>query len=605
MKILNKLLYFLSTKDRRYLFFLTLMILVMALLDTIGIASIMPFIAVLANPEIIETNVLLNKVFKISGIFGVETNRQFLFFLGVFFITMLVTSLTFKALTIYIQLRFTSRCQYKISKRFMENYLYQPYSWFLDRHSADLSKTILSEVSVLVGKGLKPMISLITQSAVAFALIIMLSIVNIKIALITSFSFGLAYFLVYKFFRSFLIKIGEGRLKANKSRFTSAMESFGAFKEIKIGGLEKIFINRFSKQAKAFAKYQASGQTISLLPRFAFEAIAFGGILSVMLYFINQDLSINEILPLISLYVFAGYRMMPALQQIYNNIAQLRLAIPSIDALYKDLNSLDSYTPNQIRGELSLKKVLTLSNINYQYPNSSKTTLKNISLSIPAYSTIGFAGVTGSGKTTIVDIILGLLEPQQGTIEVDGKVINKLNLRAWQQSIGYVPQQIYLADDTVTANIAYGVELENINQEAVERAAKIAKLHEFVINELPLKYQTSLGERGIKLSGGQRQRIGIARALYHNPKLLIVDEGTSALDNLTEKSLMEKVENLDNITVILIAHRLNTMRKCDIIYILEEGKIKEQGTFEKLIEVSDLFEGERASQLNNNNVISK
>ena len=591
MKNLKRLLYLLSSKDRKRASLLLIMVLIMALLDMLGVVSIMPFMAVLTNPEIVETNAILKTAFKTASIFGVETNRQFLFFLGVVVMVMLVVSLTFKALTMYLQVRFTSMCQYRIAKRLVEGYLYQPYSWILNRHSADLGKTILSEVGVVVGKGLKPMMNLITQGAVALTLMVMLTIINTKLALIIGFTFGAAYLIIYKLIRGFLTRIGQERLRANQLRFTSVIEAFGAFKELKISGLEKFFAKRFSEQAKIFANHQASAQIISQLPRYFLEAIAFGGILLVVLYYIKQSGTFTDVLPLIALYAFAGYRLMPALQLIYSNFTYLRSVGPSLDAMYDDLNSLDSFSSQHDQGILPLNKSITLNQISYHYPNSSKTALKDISLNIPAYTTVGLVGATGSGKTTTVDIILGLLEAQQGTLEVDGKVIDKHNLRAWQNSIGYVPQHIYLADNTVAANIAFGINPEDINQAAVERAAKIANLHEFVINELSLQYQTTLGERGIRLSGGQRQRIGIARALYHNPKILILDEATSALDNLTEKVVMEAVYKLSNkITIILIAHRLSTVKLCDNIYLLEKGKLKEQGTFEKLTQISDLFQ---------------
>ena len=591
MKNLKKLLYLLSSKDRKRASLLLIMVLIMALLDMFGVVSIMPFMAVLTNPEVVETNAILKTAFKTASIFGVETNRQFLFFLGVVVMVMLVVSLTFKALTMYLQVRFTSMCQYRIAKRLVEGYLYQPYSWILNRHSADLGKTILSEVGVVVAKGLKPMMNLITQGAVALTLMVMLTIINTKLALIIGFTFGAAYLIIYKLIRGFLTRIGQERLRANQLRFTSVIEAFGAFKELKISGLEKFFAKRFSEQAKIFANHQASAQIISQLPRYFLEAIAFGGILLVVLYYIKQSGTFTDVLPLIALYAFAGYRLMPALQLIYSNFTYLRSVGPSLDAMYDDLNSLDSFSSQHDQGILPLNKAINLNHISYHYPNSSKTALKDISLNIPAYTTVGLVGATGSGKTTTVDIILGLLGAQQGTLEVDGKVIDKHNLRAWQNSIGYVPQHIYLADNTVASNIAFGINPEDINQAAVERAAKIANLHEFVINELSLQYQTTLGERGIRLSGGQRQRIGIARALYHNPKILILDEATSALDNLTEKVVMEAVYKLSNkITIILIAHRLSTVKLCDNIYLLEKGKLKEQGTFEKLTQISDLFQ---------------
>ena len=252
--------------------------------------------------------------------------------------------------------------------------------------------------------------------------------------------------------------------------------------------------------------------------------------------------------------------------------------------------NLSPYSTNQSKEKLPLNKGIVLKNLHFNYPKSSRTALKNINFIINARSTVGIVGATGSGKTTTVDIILGLLEANKGTLEVDGKIINKHNIKAWQRSIGYVPQQIFLSDDTVAANIAFGVNSENINEEAVKHASKLANLHEFVVNELPLKYQTTVGERGIRLSGGQRQRIGIARALYHNPQVLILDEATSALDNLTERAVMDAVQTLrKNLTIILIAHRLSTVRNCDNILLLEKGEIKEQGTFEELIKNNAQF----------------
>ena len=298
----------------------------------------------------------------------------------------------------------------------------------------------------------------------------------------------------------------------------------------------------------------------------------------------------NDALPIMSLYVFAGYRLMPALQQTYASLTQLTFVGPSLDALTNDIKNLKSYTYKEDEGVLSFKKSIIMKNVSYNYPNSTRTALKDIHIIIPAKSTIGLVGATGSGKSTTVDIILGLLESQRGSLEVDGQIITKQNVRSWQRSIGYVPQHIYLSDDTIAANIAFGVDHKDINQEAVERACKIASLHEFVINELPKKYQTTIGERGVRLSGGQRQRIGIARALYNNPQILMLDEATSALDNQTEKAVMEAVNYLaKNITIILIAHRLTTVKKCDKIFLLEKGEIKNSGTFEELMKITDNF----------------
>ena len=310
----------------------------------------------------------------------------------------------------------------------------------------------------------------------------------------------------------------------------------------------------------------------------------------IILYMMTQSNSLMSILPVFSLFIFAGYRLMPAIQQIYSSFILFTFVGPSLDKIHEDLNNLEKFEPSDEKEMLIFNKSICLKNIHFNYPNTSRTALKDLSINIKAKTTVGLVGSTGSGKTTTVDIILGLLEAQKGTLEVDGKVILKQNTRSWQRSIGYVPQNIYLADQSVAENIAFGVKTEIINSKAVEKASKIANLHNFVINELPNKYETIIGERGVRLSGGQRQRIGIARALYHNPKVLILDEATSALDNQTEEAVMDAVNNLSkDITIILIAHRLNTVKKCDIIFKLEKGKIVGQGTFDELINESNNF----------------
>jgi ABC-type multidrug transport system fused ATPase/permease subunit len=590
MQTIKKFLYFLTTQERKSASLLLVMILFMALIDMVGVASILPFMAVLSNPDIIHSNVWLKEIFQFFKTFGIENDQEFLFALGVMIFILLVTSLMFKAITTYVQVRFVQMRQYSISKRLVEGYLNQPYAWFLSRHSADLGKTILSEVSQIVGSGISPLMELIAKSAVVIALIILLFIADPMLAIVISLTFSFAYGLIFIFTRSYLNKMGKERLKCNELRFTAVSEAFGAAKEVKVGGLEQIYIKRFSEPSKTFAKNMASATVIGQLPRFALEALAFGGILIMILYLILKVGSFNSALPIISLYVFAGYRMMPALQQIYSSFTQLTFVGPSLEKLYNDSKSLELLNPNQDKDILSFKNKITLKNINYNYPNSSRTALKDINLEILAKTTNGLVGPTGSGKTTTVDIILGLLEPQKGTLEIDGIVIQKKNSRAWQRSIGYVPQNIYLADDTVAANIAFGVSPKNINLEDVISASKIANLHEFVSNDLPEKYQTTIGERGVRLSGGQRQRIGIARALYYKPKVLILDEATSALDNQTEKAVMDAVNNINkNITIILIAHRLSTVKNCDTIFLLDKGELKDKGTFEELIKNNKNF----------------
>ena len=591
MQTFKKILFLLTPRERKSASLLLLMILIMALLDVIGVASILPFMAVLTNPSLIETNLILNAMFEASNIFGVKNNQQFLFFLGVSVFLLLIFSLIFKALTTYVQTRFIQMRLHSISKRLFSAYLHQPFNWFLSRHSANLGKTILSEVQQVIGSGISPLIDVISKAIVIIALLTLLILADPKLAFVVGLLFGGSYGLIFYFVKSYLKKIGIQQLKSNQSRFLLVNDAFGAAREVKVLGLEQIYIKLFSKSAQAYASTKTLSNVIAQIPRFILEAIAFGGILLMILYQMTQSGTIINSLPIISLYVLAGYRLMPAFQNVYTSFTQLTFVGPSLDKLHDDLKNLEIFNENEKDIELiKLNNKITLNNIHYNYPNTSRTALKEISLSIAAKSTVGFVGATGSGKTTIIDIILGLLEAQKGSLEVDGEIITKQNSRSWQRSIGFVPQHIFLSDNTITENIAFGVEPKDINQEMVEKASKIANLHNFVMDELPKQYKTTIGERGVRLSGGQRQRIGIARALYGNPQILILDEATSALDNQTEKFVMDAINNLNkHVTIIIVAHRLTTVKNCDTIFLLDKGQLKDKGTFEELIKNNDQF----------------
>lgn len=592
MKILNKIIYLLSPHERKRAGLLMVMILIMAILDMIGVASIMPFITVLTNPEIIENNLVLSFMYDKSSIFNVGNTHEFITVLGILVFFVLIISLAFKALTIYAQIRFVQMREYSLGRRLMQGYLSQPYSWLMSRNSADLSKTIFSEVHLVMNQALSPMFAFIANTAVVIAICILLIIINPFIALIISLTLGLAYWIIYAFVRGYLKVIGQKRLEVNQIRFTTVNEAFGAGKEVKLGGLEDVYIDRFSETTKAFARHQASVAVLSRLPRYVIEAIGFGGIILVIIYYLIKTSTFTNALPVIALYAFAGYRILPSLQNIYNAISQLRFATPALDNLYNELklHKIDIKPNSNSKKKLSFEKKICLKNIEYNYPNSTRTSVKNISIEISAQTTVALVGATGSGKTTTADIILGLLESKKGTLEVDGQLINDENRYAWQKNIGYVPQHIYLTDDTVRSNIALGVDSKDIDQESIERAAKVANLHNFIKNKLSKGYDTIIGERGIRLSGGERQRLGIARALYHNPNVLVLDEATSAMDNLTEKSIMQSINTLrKDTTIILIAHRLSTIKNCDKIFLLDKGELIKQGTFDELIETSDLF----------------
>ena len=322
-------------------------------------------------------------------------------------------SLSLKAFTIYLQILFGALCNYNLEKRVIEGYLNQPYSWFLNRNSAFLGTNVLAEVSLVTSNGIKPMMELLSKSIVAITILTLLVVVDPKLTLIIAVILSSAFFTVYMLGRSFVKFIGQERLKANQLRFNAVSETFGAVKEIKASGLEEVYVNKFSKPARKIAKFQASFGLINQLPRFVFEAIAFGGILLIALYLIVKSSNFLNAVPIISLYAFAGYRLMPMLQQIYNSANLLRFVGPSLNNLYKDVIKLEPVHSNEVNDKIKLAKNISLESINYKYPKSTRAILKDINFNIPANTSLGILGATGSGKTTIVDIILGLLEPQK------------------------------------------------------------------------------------------------------------------------------------------------------------------------------------------------
>jgi ABC-type bacteriocin/lantibiotic exporter with double-glycine peptidase domain len=581
MIILNKLLFILTPKEQKHIFLILFVILVVALFEIVGLASIVPFIAVLSDPEIFENSSKINSLFETSKILGIQNQKHFLFILGLVVFFLLIISLLMKALAKYLLIKFSHNAQFNLEKRMVNSYLSQSYEWFLGRHSADLGKNILGEVGKVIKGGVEAMMNLVTRAILAMAFIILLIYVNPKLTFIISVTLGFTYLLIYKLTRGILKHIGNKRFKINRWRFTTVIEAFGAIKEIKLSGLEKNYVDRFSQPAKKLANIEAFFGLLVQLPRLAIEAIAFGGMLLMTLYLMKINNNFVNIIPTIALYTLAGYRILPLLQGIFESINTLRYNKFTIDTFYDDLKKLQTFNLTNEKNILQFKKEINLKNINYSYPSSSKLNLKNINLKIPAGSSIGIVGITGSGKSTLIDLILGLHKPKDGSLEIDGKLIDNHNRRSWQRLIGYVPQQIFLFDDTVASNIAFGQDPELIDQEAIEKAAKVANIHDFIEKELPLKYKTQVGERGIRLSGGQKQRLGIARALYHNPKILVLDEATNALDAQTESLVLKEIKKLgQDRTIISITHRITSVKDYDKIIYIEEGEIKQEGKFE-------------------------
>jgi len=589
--LLKKILTLLTPRERRRGFLLMVMVLIMAVMNTIGVASIIPFMSVLGQPDIVYTNKWLNRAYTA---FGFSDPQDFLFFLGILVFAALVSSILFKALTQYTLQRFTQMRNCSLSCKLFKGYLNRPYIWFLNRHSSDLVLNMLSEVNQIINGVLIPILQLFAHSMVVLFLIILLMLVDPILVMMVTLVLGGTYTVIYLVIRKYLSRIGKDRVLANRQRFRVVQEALGGIKEIKIFHREQSFFNRFTGPAARFSRHQASNNIASIMPRFLLEIVAFGGILLIALYLLKTSGSFNQALPILSVYALAGFRLLPALQQIFAQVTSLRFGLPALESVYKDIIELSESIQSIKKDQYKLfipKQNIQLKNISFTYPGAQAAALKNLDLTIPARATIGLVGSTGSGKTSAADVILGLLYPQEGQLLVDGKPITPANILAWQRTLGYVPQQIYLSDDTVAANIAFGISEDQIDMNAVIRAAKITYLHDFVSSDLEKGYETLVGERGIRLSGGQIQRIGIARALYHDPAVLIFDEATSALDNQTEQLVMEAIGGMDKRkTIILIAHRLNTVKHCDCVFIIENGKLVGQGTYNELLESNRFFQ---------------
>ncbi len=591
-RVIKKVLKLLTRRERRCLYLLLVAMTVSGLVEVAGIASIMPFLSLITNPDLVQDNRILNWFFTTLNF---QSINRFLILVGGMVLAILIVSNLLILFTRWGLSRFSWMRNYTISRRLLGRYLYQPYIFFLNQNTSMLGKNILSEVQQAITGVVIPLLEIFSSGIAALFIFIMLVVIEPILALFLLIILGGAYIFIFKLVKPRLSTGGKIRFKTNAERYKVINEAFGDIKLLKLTGSENFFLNSYSKPSIDFARAHAVNKVIGEIPRYIMEIIAFGGIIIVVLYLLATGRGFQKFLPLIGIYAFAIYRLMPSLQKIFSSITNMRFSINVLDILYEDMNSfkykLLSPTLDRRKIEpLPLRKELRLERITFIYPETHKPVLDNINLKINVNTSVAFVGSTGAGKTTIANIILGLLRPDKGKILVDGIEVTDENLSCWQKTLGYIPQDIYLQDDTVAQNIAYGIPSDNIVMDAVEQAARIANINDFVVEEIPYGYKTVIGERGIMLSGGQRQRIGIARTLYHNPDVLVLDEATSALDGATEKEVFKAIENIAKTkTLIIIAHRLTTIQGCDVIYVLKDGKIIGQGKYQKLMESNAEF----------------
>lgn len=557
---LKKIWAIFTPTERRQSVSMLVLVILMAIAETGGVLSIMPFLSVLGRPAVIHQNHWLQIAYDR---FSFHDTRSFLIALGLASIATVLASSVFKTITLHLLNRFIHLLRHSISARLLSRYLHQPYEFFFTRNPSVLSRNVLAEVDQLLFNLVQPLSQLIAQGAVVLAILLLVFLYDPLTALAIVVVVGLLYGTIYTLVRKRLAHTGAERQAANAHRFQSCNEVLGGIKDVKVTHATAAYQEKFNQASRLLSRHMATSDTLSQSPLYLVEAVGYSGLIILALALMLHRGDIAHVLPALGLYGFAAYRMLPSVQIMYRGFAKLKFTSAALDAIHHDLLLPNDKAVNTGK-LLAPRKEIRLQNVSYAYPSTpDKPVLDHFDLTIPAGTSVGIVGKTGAGKSTLMDILLGLLQPQAGIISVDGISIDTNNVAAWQRAIGYVPQHIYLADASVAENIAFGVAPEDIDMVAVERAARAAQIHNFVVEELKNGYCTSIGDRGIRLSGGQRQRVGIARALYRDPPVLFMDEATSALDSETEESLNKAIRNLSGSkTIVVIAHKEASLRGC-------------------------------------------
>ncbi len=588
--MIKKILSLLTSLERKRLYMLIGVMVISAIIEVVGIASVLPFLSLITNPNLINDNKYLNWLYTTMGF---QSTNRYLIFVGIIVLVIMIISNALSFLTRWGLTRFSWMRSYSVSRRLLLNYVYQPYLFFLNQNTSLLGKNILSEVGTVIKGVVDPLLSIMARTIVAVFIFSMLVALKPLLAISLVFVLGGTYILTYRLIRRRLGVKGHRRYKANAKRFRILNEGFGEIKLLKLMGYENYMIKRYSKPAAEFARLHVSTAMMGYIPKYITEVLAFGGIIIIVLYLLATTSGLDEFLPIIGIYAFSTYRLLPSIQSIFSGMATVRFNTHALDVLFKDMHSFnmtDDVDRVRVTTSLPFKKELELRNITFTYPGTNKPFIKDLNIKVSANTSVAFVGTTGAGKTTLANIILGLLSPDGGKIIVDGIEVDDGNLQSWQRNLGYIPQDIYLQDDKISRNIAFGIPEKKIDMNTVIKAAKIANIHDFVMEELPDKYDTIVGEKAIRLSGGQKQRIGIARAVYHDPEVLVLDEATSALDGATEQEVFKAIENVARTkTLIMIAHRLTTIQECDVIYVLENGNIVGCGKYDELMKNNKSF----------------
>lgn len=543
------------------------------MIDTLGIASIMPFLAILGNQELVESSPILYFLYQGNGVYNFPNINSFLTFLCLASFSIIVSASFLRIVINHKVNRFTQNLRHKISLSIFDRYLQQNFEFFLSRKSSDLMKNVLSEADLLVGHVYLPLLNMFSYLILCVSVTMLLLILYPTITILLFTILGGAYFLAYVILRDTLQNLGKELFEVNEARFRATNNIFNSIKYIKLRDAKKTTLEAFTIPSMRYSEINAQNITISQSPKYIIEALAFGGLLLIILYFLSYsensvDGNLITLLPLLGIFSFSAYKLQPAFQYIFWGFSSLNYGKAALAVLGNDLNLAHNKQKHGI--DIPFTRFIRLSSICFNYPNRNEQVFTGLNVEIKCGSVTAIWGPSGSGKTTLIDILLGLLVPQSGTYYVDEVEITQSNIASWQESIGYVPQEVLLTDATVAENIAFNFDKKTLDMKKIKACAKAASLEYFIENDLENGYDTIVGERGSLISGGQRQRVGIARALYNDPKVLILDEATSALDMKTEELILNSVTKFSkSMTIIMISHNERITNSCDEIIKLE------------------------------------
>ena len=581
-KLLIRLWSFLGKKDKlKFVFLLTLIILA-SFAEVISIGAVIPFLGAMTSPE---ATLEIPSIKLLLSFLGVSETNNILTVFTIIFIVAASFSGFMRLYLLWFQTRLGHSVGASIGIEMFRRTLFQPYQSHVKVNSSEIIAGITHKANVVVEIILLPLFAILGSTFILLSILCVLILINPFIAIFSFSGFGLIYLLVIKITQKNLLKDGD-RISLERVRILKLLqEGLGGIRDVLLGGLQMIFVQNFEKSEVSMRKAYARINILSQSPRYLIESLGMILIACMAFYLASQDQGLTPAIPLLGAFVLGAQRLLPLLQQGYNGWQTMQGG----KAQFHDaMDLLDQPLPNYLLEKdsskivISFDKKIELKNISFRYEEDSKDVLKNVSLKLYKGQKIGFIGTTGCGKSTLLDIIMGLLSPSKGDLIVDDIVITNEKHRFWHKNIAHVPQSIFLTDATIKENIAFGVPPKIINMDQVRSAAEYAQISE-VIDSLDMKYESKVGERGIKLSGGQRQRIGLARAIYKMANIIVLDEATSALDSKTEELVINDIGKLpNNPTIIMVAHRISTLEQCDVIYTLENGSIKSASTFDEL-----------------------